>query len=349
VIFELIIYAAIASLTYYGVTIMRVWTQRRKLLDIPNERSLHNQLTPRGGGLMIVFISLFFYFVYTFFYTRSFSWSYFTGALLVAFISWLDDLYSISIGWRLLLQASAAILIITTYFHRVSEDNSLWLTVENGKFLYLILGFLWIVWMTNAYNFMDGIDGIAAVQAVSAGIGWLIIGKSLDSPAIAIYGGVIAFSAAGFIFHNWQPAKIFMGDVGSTFLGFTFAAMPFLAAENNSSGFEKWHWAGIILLWLFLFDTIFTFVRRLLKGEKFWQAHCCHLYQQLVINGFSHKFVALLYGGLAFFNVVLITYSFYQPKFIYILYTGIGLESFGLIGLSIWSGKKNVFTKTLLL
>jgi UDP-N-acetylmuramyl pentapeptide phosphotransferase/UDP-N-acetylglucosamine-1-phosphate transferase len=165
-----------------------------------------------------------------------------------------------------------------------------------------VLMFLWIVWMTNAYNFMDGIDGIAGMQAVTAGIGWLAIGNLLGVSSTGFYGGIIAFSSLGFLIHNWQPAKIFMGDVGSAFLGYSFAVLPFLSFQESVENTIDQTFLPIIailLVWLFVFDTIFTFIRRIFRGEKVWEAHRGHIYQRLIIEGFSHRAVTVLYGLLS--------------------------------------------------
>lgn len=285
-------------MTFVGVEIFHRWSLQRKLLDIPNERSSHTTPTVRGGGLIIVLICLTTYTLSTSFVTGNFEWSYLIGASLVALISWLDDLHTIPFGWRFLVHALSALIIIIMlgYF------QSIYIPFY-GKIYFgtsgAILTFLWIVWMTNAYNFMDGIDGLAGMQAVTAGIGWLVIGNLLDIHSTSFYGGVIAFSSLGFLAHNWQPAKIFMGDVGSAFLGYSFAVMPLLSIREASESTTNQMFLPVIavlLVWLFVFDTIFTFGRRILNGEKVWEAHRGHLYQKLVIEGFPHRSVTILYG-----------------------------------------------------
>jgi UDP-N-acetylmuramyl pentapeptide phosphotransferase/UDP-N-acetylglucosamine-1-phosphate transferase len=156
------------------------------------------------------------------------------------------------------------------------------------------LAFFWLVGLTNAYNFMDGIDGLAASQAMIAGAGWAVIGTVAGQPTTYFLGLLVAASSLGFLIHNWQPARIFMGDVGSAFLGFTFAFLT-LKAGREASRFVL---AGVLLVWPFIFDTAFTFLRRLFKGESVFSAHRSHLYQRLVLSGLSHATVALLYIGL---------------------------------------------------
>jgi FlaA1/EpsC-like NDP-sugar epimerase len=160
--------------------------------------------------------------------------------------------------------------------------------------------FVWIVGVTNAYNFMDGIDGIAAGQAVVAGLGWAVIGWVNGQPTVGTLGALIAATSLGFLGHNWPPARIFMGDVGSAFLGYTLAVLP-LVASAGSAGIgptAALMWA-MLLAWPFLFDTSYTLVRRLLRGENIVTAHRSHLYQRLTAAGHTHLFVTILYVFLA--------------------------------------------------
>jgi len=297
-LFYILLYILVFIITYVGVERFYRSSVQRKLLDIPNERSSHTTPTVRGGGLIIVLVCLTAYTLYTVFVTDNFQLSYLIGASLIALISWLDDLYNISFGWRFLVHALSASIIILTLGHFQATYIPLFGKINFGA-AGAVLTFLWIVWMTNAYNFMDGIDGIAGMQAVTAGIGWLVIGNLLGVSSTGFYGGVIAFSSLGFLIHNWQPAKIFMGDVGSAFLGYSFAVMPILLIQElveNTFNQLLLPVIAVFLVWIFVFDTIFTFMRRIFNGEKVWEAHRGHVYQRLVIEGFSHRTITILYG-----------------------------------------------------
>jgi len=302
----LILYIPIVLLSYAGVEIFRRWSLSRNLLDIPNQRSSHTIPTPRGGGLVIVINCLVVYSIYTLWITGNFNWGYALGAILIAGVSWLDDLYSVAFVWRFCVHAAAALLaIFSTGYFREFYVPLFHSSIENES-VGLIFTFLWIVWLTNAYNFMDGIDGIAGIQAFAAGIGWLIIGNLLGADANGFYGGVIAASTLGFLIQNWQPAKIFMGDVGSAFLGYTFAVLPLLVEREIAAGSTNRQLlplAAIFLNWLFIFDTVYTFIRRLLRREKVWQAHRGHIYQKFVSAGFSHQTISCLYGGVSLVTV----------------------------------------------
>lgn len=291
-------------LTIAGIKICLQWLKKKQILDVPNERSSHHNPTPVGGGIVIVGVSLGLFVVYLFIYDGDIYWSYISGAILIAVISWLDDLYSIPVFVRFLIHSLAALLVIFGFGVSGNIYLPFFGSVELGGFSYL-LWFLWIVWLINAYNFMDGIDGIAGLQAVAAGIGWAFVGYVQRTPEIEVYGTVIAASSAGFLIYNWQPAKIFMGDVGSAFLGYTFAVFPLFLEKKINAGDGKFLFIGVLFVWMFFFDTVRTFLLRLFKGERIWKGHRRHLYQQLVIKGFSHQTVTAIYGCLAFLILLL--------------------------------------------
>ena len=222
---------------------------------------------------------------------------------MVALISWLDDLYTISFVWRFLVHTISALLVIYGLGGLEQIYFPMFGTLNVGA-AGTVLTFFWIVWLTNAYNFMDGIDGIAGAQAVTAGIGWMLIGELAEAHTVSLYGGVIAGTGFGFLLRNWQPAKIFMGDVGSAFLGYTFAVMPLLLKnETTTINNNLFLIVAVMLVWLFIFDTLWTFGRRVLNGEKVWEAHRGHIYQRYVIRGLSHRFVSGLYGLISILNV----------------------------------------------
>jgi UDP-N-acetylmuramyl pentapeptide phosphotransferase/UDP-N-acetylglucosamine-1-phosphate transferase len=344
---EIILYLFVFIGTYSGVLVFRIWSLKNNVLDVPNERSSHVKPTPRGGGLVIVLASLFAYVVYSKITGRNFSGSYLLGASIVALVSWLDDLFSISFIWRFLVQSLAAILIITAlgYFREIYIPF-----VGNLDFNIFgsILTFFWIVWLTNAFNFMDGIDGLAGTQAVTAGIGWAFVGKISGFDSAAILGGVLAFSSLGFLLQNWHPAKVFMGDVGSAFLGFSFAVLP-LIAERDIAGdsliLSFLPLISVSLVWLFLFDTVLTFFRRLLNGEKVWQAHREHIYQKLVISGYTHKFVTVLYGTTSVLTIFFLTYTFEKKGnsaigFLILIF----LQSLIILSILYLTKKKRIYT-----
>ncbi len=339
---EIILYSVVFVGAYLGVRYFRLWSLRKKLLDIPNERSSHTTPTPRGGGLIIVLASLVGFVGYSLATGRNFSGVYVLGALAIAIVSWFDDLVTISFVWRFLIHSAAAILVISTlgYFGQIYLPFA-------GSFNFGIWGsiftFVWIVWLTNAFNFMDGIDGLAGIQAVIAGIGWMFWGEMSGSDETYLLAGVLCFSSLGFLIQNWQPAKIFMGDVGSAFLGFSFAVLP-LIAKNGQAADDSISPVlplfAVALIWLFLFDTVLTFLKRAFKGEKVWRAHRWHIYQKLVILGQTHRFVSILYGAI---SAVPIFFLIFAPRQKQILTSGLVcimiLQSFGVSGVLYFTKK----------
>ncbi len=297
------------GLSYFGVMEYRKWAIRANILDIPNERSSHTEPIPRGGGLVIVGLTLGGLLFCQVIGDCS-SWplvlGFMLGAGVIAGISWLDDLHSLAVVVRFGAQGLAAVIAIAAvgFWHTVSVP--LIGPIHLGL-LGLPLTFFWIVGLTNAFNFMDGIDGIAGGQALVAGLCWSIFGWFYHQPLLLVLGLILACSTMGFLFHNWSPARVFMGDVGSAFLGYTFAIMPLMADNGmrSSGGWDGSFVAGMLITWPFLLDTTFTFLRRLYNGEDVFRPHRSHIYQRLVIAGYHSCLVSILYTGLAVLGGIL--------------------------------------------
>ena len=260
------------------------------LLDVPNERSSHTEPRLRGGGIAIVLVVIVGAAIYG---MVAGHWTdfapYLLGGLIIAGVSLIDDLRSLPMAVRLGVHVGAAVLAIGSY------------TLGRGlplpplpDFIAALISLLWIVGLTNAFNFMDGIDGLAGAQAVIAALAWIVLGLVLGVPEIALVAALIAGAAGAFLFFNRPPALIFMGDVGAAFLGYTFAVLPLMSYGTARLGV-----AAALILGVFVFDTGFTFLRRLSRGEKVFQAHRSHLYQRLVATGSSHENVTGLYAALA--------------------------------------------------
>lgn len=293
----LLILCSSGVLTYIGIELFRRQSLKRQWLDMPNERSSHERPTPRGAGIVVVPVCLVGYLLTVFLTSVHFSWGYLFGALLVAFVSWLDDLYSLAFGWRLSAHILAAVVVIYSEgaWNLISLGSGVAFSLQwAGPFLTAF----WIVWVINAYNFMDGIDGIAGIQGLAASAAWAAICAD-GGNGTYLFALIIFSTVAAFVFHNWHPAKVFIGDVGSAFLGFTFAAMPLLVSKELPLKADLFPLASILILWPFVFDTLLTLVRRLMRRELIWKAHREHLYQRLVIAGVSHPRVAVIYGAFA--------------------------------------------------
>jgi Fuc2NAc and GlcNAc transferase len=293
-----VLFFAIAlGASWIGVALFRRWVLRRNLLDIPNERSSHSTPTPRGGGFVIALLGLVGYLAVVFFFSAPFSWGFFFGALLIATVSWLDDLYSLPFWTRLIVHIAAASVLVADL--GVWHEISIPLVAGNAQLGTILGGFVtigWVVWLVNAYNFMDGIDGIAALQAAIAGVAWAVVAITFGFSGLFLVGGLIASVSIGFLFHNWQPAGIFMGDVGSAFLGFTLAAFPLLARNEAKAEMPVLPIVAVLFVWFFVFDTVFTFLKRAVNKSRVWEAHREHIYQKMVIGGMTHATVTLVYG-----------------------------------------------------
>jgi Fuc2NAc and GlcNAc transferase len=280
-------------LSYAGVHFVRRWALGRNVLDIPNARSSHEIPTPRGGGLAVVVIVLLSFGVIASIHKMLSPIplvGYIAAAGLISVVSWLDDLSSLSERVRFLVHAVGALLILlsTGSAHIIALP---FLDAFHIGWAAVPVSFLWIVGLINAYNFMDGIDGLAGSQAVVAGLGWAVLGALSGYQELTALGAIVAASSLGFLLHNWPPARIFMGDVGAAFLGCTFAVLTIWGGKKD----PRFVLIGILFVWPFIFDATFTFVRRLFRRENVFAAHRSHLYQRLVIQGYSHRVVTSIY------------------------------------------------------
>jgi len=272
---------------------------KRNILDIPNERSSHTQPTPKGGGLAIV-ISWYIGITLLFLMgslNRNLYFALLCGILL-AIISLIDDLYDIKPSIRLIAQTSAAIVSLIC----LNGIQPLLLFGINifPNIILEVITIIGMVWFINLYNFLDGIDGYASVEAIMMSFAlYLVAGDNVTLILIA--------SVLGFLIWNWPKAKIFMGDVGSTQLGFILVVLGIYFHNDHSLSIIYW----LILAAPFWFDATLTLYRRWRNKEKLSIAHRKHMYQRLVQSGFSHLKVDIL---LSVLNAILIIAVFICMK-----------------------------------
>lgn len=299
-----IVFPALTVLAYLGVAWIRRVALRRAILDHPNERSSHSVPTPRGGGLAIVVLVIAAALVYGIVngFTRQVLAFTVAGTILAA-LGWQDDVRSLSPKVRFPIQflAIAVAMLGMGWFDSVTIPVfGVWRLGWFG----IPITFAWILGLVNAYNFMDGIDGLAGGVALAAGLGWAALSSSFggsefsgrENPLAFWLALTVAAASLGFLVHNWPPARIFMGDVASTFLGFTFAVLPLMSAHRGGDALMF----GTAILWTFIMDAGVTFLRRAAKRENVFAAHRTHLYQRLVISGISPERVSLLFIALTF-------------------------------------------------
>lgn len=269
------------------------------IMDIPNQRSSHDTPIPKSGGLAIVITFLAGVIAIYAIADRAVIEGYFflgfvCSALLIAIVSFVDDLITTQFFFRLSSQALSAIVVMA-FGIVISEITLPWTgKVQIGMIGYVIT-FFWIVGMTNAFNFMDGINGISGGTAIIVCLFFGYICASLGSNFTYIISYTIAAGALGFLLFNFPNAKLFMGDVGSAFLGFVFATLAIIAALYDHSHTSLF--VMPLLLFHYIYDTFFTFMRRLLNGEWVFEAHRSHLYQLFNQLGHSHTKVSLFYWG----------------------------------------------------
>jgi len=219
------------------------------------------------------------------------------SAILVAIISFVDDVREKSALFKLVTHIVAVSVVL---YCGISIDTLTlpWVGLVDLEWVGYLISAIWILGLTNAYNFMDGIDGLVGSTALIAALFFMAISYYEGSSFVYITGYTIVAGALGFLIYNAPPAKIFMGDVGSAFLGFVFATLAIIAARYDYS--RTSFLVMPLLLFHFIFDSLFTFMRRLLRGENALQAHRTHLYQLLVRCGYSHLEVTLLLCCMAF-------------------------------------------------
>jgi len=284
----LFMFASSLLLTY----LIRIYGLKKSLLATVNERSSHTTPTPHGGGIAIA-LSWFIGLIYLFTCKAlepSLFYALMCGSVL-SLVSYVDDLYELSPKLRLLVQAMVSIAGLYALGGLSRIDFGFW--VLENPLLTNALAFLGIMWFINLYNFLDGIDGYAGSEAIFLAIaGWLLFGGEHFILLIA--------SVAGFLVWNWHKAKIFMGDVGSTLLGYTVAIFS-IYYQNNGVSLFVW----IILFGLFWFDATLTLFRRYQNREKLSQAHRKHAYQRLVQSGVPHDRVVFYAIGINLILVIL--------------------------------------------
>ena len=283
----------------FAVSALLTWALRRYallrgVLDVPNSRSSHQVPTPRGGGLAIVVAFLLSVTAITALGQLSLSTAIalLAAGTITAAIGFWDDHAPLSARWRLaahFLAAAAALAALGG----MPTMPILGIAALSG-WITQVFGALMIVWLLNLYNFMDGIDGIAGVEAVTVCAGGAAVALVVEYPAGALACLLLAAASAGFLVWNFPPAKVFMGDAGSGFLGVVFGVLAVDAARHAPALL----WCWLILLGAFIVDATVTLLRRLLRGERVYQAHRSHAYQHAARTLGAHRPVTLAVGAI---------------------------------------------------
>ena len=290
ILFAIALFCVSVAVTYFVV--------RFGILDEPNHRSSHVRATPSTGGIAIVAtFAIGLVIVWAFSDQAGLSTFHLLGfaisALGIGFVGFLDDLkrlktFKIKLGAQ--IAASLSLLAFEIVFSKISLP---FIGAIDLGWLGYPLTVLWVVALTNMFNFMDGLNGLAGGTAVTVSAFLCAVTFIEGSHFVYIFCYIMAAGAAGFVVFNFPNARLFMGDVGSQFLGFSFASLAVIAAEIDAS---RTSFLVVPLLFFnFIFDTIFTFCRRAMRGEKLTQAHRTHLYQLLNQLGLSHVQISLFH------------------------------------------------------
>jgi UDP-GlcNAc:undecaprenyl-phosphate/decaprenyl-phosphate GlcNAc-1-phosphate transferase len=241
-------------------------------LDRPNERSLHERPVPRTGGIAVLLgaaVSLAF--------GAAPLWLPASLALLLAALSLIDDLYGVPVLARLAAHLLAAAFLA-------------WYVLTPMRPLELGLIVLALAWITNLYNFMDGSDGLAGGMALIGFAAYALAAWLSGNAALAALSLALSAAAAAFLLHNFHPAAIFLGDVGSVPLGFLAAGLGIMGWRDDA-----WPlWFPVMVFGPFIADATVTLCKRLIRGKRVWQAHREHYYQRLVLMGLGHRRTAWL-------------------------------------------------------
>lgn len=274
---NLIFLMAVIAVLAWGLTaLLRRYALAHSLMDVPNGRSSHSQPTPRGGGVAIVVAFLLGLCVAVVAGVELPSEIYYAllgSGLAIALLGFLDDHGHIAARWRLLGHFAAAAWALFC-LGGLPPLAILGQVVDFGWLGYLLAS-LYLVWLLNLYNFMDGIDGIASVEAICVCLGGALLYVLHGDAEAAVLPLMLSFAVAGFLYWNFPPARIFMGDAGSGFLGIVLGVLSLQAAWIDQSLF----WGWLILLGVFIVDATFTLFRRLLRGDRVYEAHRSHAYQ----------------------------------------------------------------------
>lgn len=264
---------------------VRHYSLRNKIIDIPNERSSHQVPTPSGGGL--AFVALFLLAAMLLPIETNVRVALVGGGALVSLVGWLDDRFSLSAAVRFVVHVVAAAWALGWLGGLPRIE--LGVTSFSLGWLGWPVGVVGIVWLINLYNFMDGIDGLAGGQALIASLAGGALLYAGGHTGLAELSWVLSAVVLGFLFWNWHPAKIFMGDVASGFLGYTFAVLAI--SSDGQGGPPMLIWA--LLLGVFLVDATATLLRRIRRGERVHEAHRSHAYQLATQMGYSHRQVTM--------------------------------------------------------
>lgn len=281
----------LCSLLFLGSAILtglfRWLAPRVRLIDVPVSRSAHSEPVPVGGGVSIVALIL--VLIAYCYWTEQIPAKEFAAlmaGLVIACIGIVDDIKQLDVRWRIPAQFLVSAFVVYCLGDVPAIDFGFFYFPES--LLLNVLAVFALVWLLNLFNFMDGIDGIAATELIAVSLVSLLIVINSDT-VLTLLSVSFAAVAAGFLLWNWAPAKIFMGDVGSSFIGFTLGVMALLSMFHGSM--TVWTW--VLLLGVFIVDATLTLFVRFRNRQRWYEGHACHAYQNAARHYKSHAKVTI--------------------------------------------------------
>lgn len=313
---ELVLWPALAvavfTLTAALVDIHIILAARWRLVDLPNQRSAHALPTVRGGGVAIVAMTLLATIPLSLRWPER-AFDILVGiclpSLTIAIVGLIDDIRPMRAWLRLAIQCLVALMMIAILGPIDSIEWPGGGNVALGDWAWTLTT-LWVVGMVNAFNFMDGSDGMAGLAAAVSGGCIAFLAWQVRAPVTLMLAAITAAGAAGFLVFNWEPARVFMGDIGSGFLGTMLASLPLMMPEPLEA---KAVIPIAMCVWPFVFDPFVSVLRRIMNGKNPLEPHREFLFHRLIRTGYSHGRTAIFYGVLAFIGGIVAAFSFAGP------------------------------------
>lgn len=302
--FEIILAAVVAFAGSFALTpYAKRFANHIGLIDKPDERKVHQGLVARGGGLAI-----YFGFLLALFFIGPIDrevMGFLISSFIIVVLGFADDKYGLRAVPKFLVQSAAAIVAI--YFGiLINMDLILVGRLESYDFLAIPLTFFWLVGITNAINIIDGLDGLAAGVSTIAAFAIATVAFISGVEVVGVLALIIGFSALGFLPHNFN-SRIFMGDTGSTFLGFSLAALAIMGSLKLATAFSLL--LPIMILLIPIFDTVFAIFRRMIRGKSIFAGDRRHFHHRLLDLGLSSRqavyfiyLLSLIFAGLAVYS-----------------------------------------------
>lgn len=280
------------------VDVMVLLATRWHILDLPNRRSAHSLPTARAGGVPLALASSLASLAVAVRWPGTAPGIIFgviVPAVVIAVVGFIDDIRPLRASLRLVIQIVVAALVVAVLgpLERIGVRDAG--GVDLGVWGWP-LSMLWVIGLVNAFNFMDGSDGMAALGAMVVALFFVADGFAVNAPEIVLLAALVGAAAAGFLVFNWPPARIFMGDVGSAYLGTIFAALALLPRGQAR---ESVFLPLLMAMWPYIFDPLMAVVRRSVTGHNPLVPHREFFFHRLVRSGWSHLSVALLYAFLS--------------------------------------------------